>query len=249
MWWTAVEQWSSRLENARDLLGFRRTFAFLCLAYDTCDLLFHGTASALWTFPPEWTARLPALQIGLIIFEALLCLDVFPMATALACAVLRGIEAWYFFPLNDFFYITVVMLILSQSTRTAARTPVWVRDALVAQAAWIYFATALLKLNPEWLSGGHLYVRFAYLRAVFEWPYPAFFSALASTPAKVAWLAYGGAALEFALAAMLTLRARKRYALGAALLLHGFAALTTNVWFFGAAMVAQVGWLSRKKQV
>jgi hypothetical protein len=114
------------------------------------------------------------------------------------------------------------------------------------QTAWIYLATGVLKLNPHWLSGDHLWVRQRYLTEVIEWPIPAGIAARMASPAVSRALAWGGAASELGLAVMLLVRAPRKVVVGAAVLIHGFAALALNVWFFGASMVAQVMFVSGK---
>ena len=56
--------------------------------------------------------------------------------------------------------------------RASGRRPRWVRDALIVQFGWIYVATGVLKLNPDWLDGGQLFVRTQYLAISHGWPYP-----------------------------------------------------------------------------
>jgi uncharacterized membrane protein YphA (DoxX/SURF4 family) len=168
-------------------------------------------------------------------------------AAPLAAAALRAVETYWFLRLNDFYYFIVVALLLSQvppsagwAKRPSAPIPGWVRDALRWQTAWIYLATGSLKLNTAWLSGGHLLVRQTYLAGVAHWPYPRallpYLSSLA-VDAKLAWLA---AASELALGA-LVLAGRPAAAIFVlAAGIHLFGALATNVWFFGASMLAQV---------
>lgn len=216
-------------------------FVLIWLSYDVFDFCFKGTASGHWVLPGGGPAGLPALQLALIAAEAMLLLGDRPQALALLCCLLRSAQAFFFLPLNDFYYFAIVMLILSQaSTDRGDRSPAWVRDVLVWQAAWIYLATGMLKLNPEWLSGGHLFVRFQYLAEVYDWPYPEAFRVWTSTLSHDAWLARCGAGLELLLGFGLALNAPRWLVIPFAASLHLFAAFTVNVWFFGAAMVTQV---------
>jgi hypothetical protein len=163
--------------------------------------------------------------------------------SALIAAAARAAEGFVVFPLNDFFFVSIIDVYLAHSDggplRTGAR-PKWVRDALLVQLGWVYLATAILKLSPDWLGGGHLFVRVQYLARSHDWPYPPRLLALLGSLAVDAALAKVAVVLEFALSALLF--ARRPYWLGAALALclHGFGALVTNVWFFSASMLAAV---------
>ncbi len=246
MLWNVAEKfrdWCSLEEEARPIRLFRIAFTGIWLTYDLLDFFLRGTASGAWMFHDSGESQLKLVQIGLILAQGLLIFEYSPCLMAFLCFLLRFCQAWFFLSLNDFYYYSVIMLILSQAKTENGKSPIWVRDVLVWQAAWIYFATGMLKLNPEWLSGGHLFVRIQYLASVFRWPYPEFFQQWTSVLMHDAWLSYLGACLELTLAFMLLLRAPKRITLATAIALHGFAALAVNVWFFGAAMIAQV-WLS-----
>jgi hypothetical protein len=240
--------WCAREEEGHAVERFRRGFALLWLTYDVLDLWVRGTGLGTVLFGNGNLDALRAIQVALIVAQALLALGVRPGALALVCCALRAAEAQFFFSLNDFYYYSTVMFILSAAARgPSGRALAWPRDVLLWQAAWIYGATAVLKLNPEWLSGGHLFVRTQYLAGAFEWPYPAFARTWTASLPFDAVLAYLGLALELSLAALLAFRAPRRFLLPLAIALHGFAALTVNVWFFGAAMVMQVA-LSRRYQ-
>jgi Vitamin K-dependent gamma-carboxylase len=230
-----------RDESGRALLLFRRVFTTVWLVYDLLDLLLHGTASGSWAYPQLGSEKLRLIQIGLILAQTLLLIGIRPMLFAFVCFALRFLQAWYFISLNDFYYYSVVMLVLSQARISQdGKAPAWVRDVLVWQAAWIYFATALLKLNPEWLSGGHLFVRIQYLAGVYEWPYPDFFRAWTSVLSHDAWLSWLGASFELLLAGAIAFRAPRWIPIAGAIALHAFAAFTVNVWFFGPAIISQV---------
>jgi len=127
--------------------------------------------------------------------------------------------------------------------RAAGRAaPKWVRDVLLVQLAWIYLATGVLKLNPDWLGGGHLFVRTQYL-ALVGWPYPEPLARALGHLAVDATLAKLGAVLEIALGLVLLARRGYRLGVGLALGIHGVGTLLTNVWFFSASMIAAVALL------
>ncbi|NNN06766.1 MAG: hypothetical protein HKL90_12775 [Elusimicrobia bacterium] len=249
MFSTAAERfraWTSAEVDGGGVRRFRIAFASIWLSYDVCDFLFKGTASclALGITTPH-TLRLGALQLALIAVEAGLLYGRRARLCAFSAFVLRAAEAYWFFPLNDFYYFSVVALILSQCRlEPGAPESAWSRDTLLLQMAWIYFSTALLKTSRVWLSGGHLFVRHAYLLASRGWPYPAPYRALVSTLTGNAILASLGVLGEFTMAALLVLRGPRRATVALCVALHGFAALTLNVWFFGASVVAQVVLLS-----
>jgi hypothetical protein len=157
--------------------------------------------------------------------------------------VARTYEAFEFFSLNDFFFASVVYLLLAHSRGgpfERGRAPRWVRDALLAQLGWIYLATGLLKLNPDWLDGGQLFVRSQYLWTSHGWPYPAFVERALACIQVDAWLSKVGVAAELTLGVLLL--ARGPYWLAVALVVgvHTVGAAITNVWFFSASMVAGV---------
>ncbi len=241
--------WIARDEPAACLSRFRCAFALIWLCYDLCDLLWSGTA-----FCADWLGTLQhgaphglvALQLGLVACELGLLLGRAIVPCALGAVSLRAVEAFGYFGLNDFFYFVATCSYLvfcapepAAEPGGAPRVPAWVRAALVFQTGWIYVATATLKLNPAFLSGGHFLVRHAYL-AQAHWPYPsALLPLLRSLPFNraLSWLAVGG---EMTLGLLLLLRRGRPLAIALALGIHGFAALAVNVWFFGASMIAQV---------
>lgn len=235
------ERWTRAETPADPIRRFRIAFASIWLVYDVLDIAFHGTAVTQW-IGGRPTGLLTALQALLVVSELGLLLGLRPRACALAAFFLRAVVAWKFFALNDFFYFCVTALVLAQFRLEGDREQGWPRDVLIWQTAWIYFATALLKTSRVWLSGGHLFVRQEYLAAT-GWPYPAFYRSFISALAGNAILAWMGIAMEFLLAGMLLFRAPRRWALALAVAVHGFAALTVNVWFFGASMIAKVAFL------
>ena len=191
-----------------------------------------------------------ATQLVLIACGVQLVRDRLPYAFGLV-AVAARIEESLFFWLNDFFFYIVIMLLLAHGDGgpfEAKKRPLWVRHVLHVQLGWIYFATAMLKLTPAWLDGGHLFVRTEYLARGFHWPYPSFMRAAFGSLAVDAVLAKMALAGEMALAFVLW--ARRPYWLGVLLVvgIHVFATLNTNVWFFSASIIGLVVILLPKPQ-
>jgi hypothetical protein len=241
--------WLGRSEPAQDLARFRRAFAAIWLAYDALDLFWSGTA-----FCANWLGALVngpqtgmvVCQVGLVLAQlALLCDFAIPLA-AIAAVALRSYEAFEYFGLNDFFYylVTSSYLIFSapEGERDAQRVPAWVRDALVFQTGWIYVATAVMKMNPAFLSGGHFLVRHEYM-LLSHWPFPGFLRPALESLAVNRALSYLTVGGELALGLLLIARRGRPLALVLVLGIHVFAALFVNVWFFSASMIAQVGLL------
>jgi hypothetical protein len=239
------------------LLWFRSAFGLVWLAYDFGDLLCSGTA--LCSFWPDGVFGAPRslqlLQLGLIACEVAMIRGSCALAAPLAAAALRALEAYWFLRLNDFYYFIVVALLLSQvppggawKRPSAARLPGWVRDALRWQTAWIYLATGTLKLNTAWLSGGHLHVRHAYLAEVASWPYPRFLARLLANISVDAGLAWMAVVAELTLGALVAAGRPAALILALAGSIHAYGALGTNVWFFGASMVAQVALLLPRRR-
>ena len=224
------------------VLRFRRAFALVWLTYDLCDLAMGGTASYFGWLGGGGPMLLTVVQVSLIMAQAGMALGR-PAAPvfALMAALLRGLQLTVY-PINDYFYYVVVCVLLA-----FPGNPRWRRDLLLAQTAWIYLATAVLKLNQEWLSGGHLFVRINYLWDAHGWPHLRALTACTDSMACLRVVAMGAIGAELALAALLILPWRSRYrrplAIALAVGIHLFAALTVNVWFFGASMIAQVVFL------
>jgi len=236
------EHWTRAEIPADGVRRFRIAFASIWLTYDLLDLALHATAMTQW-IGGRPTGTLTALQFLIVGSEFGLLCGVQARFFAFLAFALRAVVAWNFFRLNDFFYFCVTALILAQFRFDGRKEPAWPRDVLMWQAAWIYFATATLKTSSAWLSGGHLFVRHGYLASV-GWPYPEWYRAAVSTLSGNAALAWLGLAGEFALAALLVIRAPRRVVVGLAAALHGFAAFSLNVWFFGASMIAQLACLA-----
>jgi hypothetical protein len=241
-----LAQWIASDDPYGGVAAFRRAFAAIWLTYDAFDVVCGATErSALW-LPHPRSAGLVAVQLVLVAAGVALVCGWRVWIAGMTAAAARGVEALSFFPLNDFYFASVVYLLLAHGEGgpfARDRSPRWVRDALLLEMAWVYAATATLKLSPDWLDGGHLYVRTQYLAHASAWPYPAPLArALASTKVD-AVLATVGILGEFTLAVVVL--ARRPYWLGVALAvgIHGFGTLATNVWFFSASMVAAVALL------
>jgi uncharacterized membrane protein YphA (DoxX/SURF4 family) len=243
----ALRAWVARDEPALRLSRFRQAFALIWLSYDVLDLSFSGTAfcadwlGALTLGPPR---GLMVVQAGLAACELALLLGFAIPLAALGAVALRAYQAFTYFQLNDFFYYTVIATFLvfsaPEGERGApARVPSWVRETLVWQTGWIYVATALLKMNPAFLSGGHFLVRHGYLVQA-GWPYPAFLRPWLESLAVNQALSVLTVLAELGLGLLLLLGRGRRLAIALVLGIHVFAALAVNVWFFGASMIAQV---------
>jgi hypothetical protein len=228
---TAAERfrsWVAAESSAAPLVRFRVAFGAIWLAYDLTDVLGSGTARI-----HNWlgTTAPPVLLLA---------------------ALLRAAEWQTYLHLNDFAYYAVTALILAHARAPGGllgmpladmRAPRWPRDVLVLEAAWIYFATALMKTNPTWLSGKHLFVRLEYMRAL-GWPYPDVVERCADSLRCDGALAAMGVLAELTLAGLLVLHPRRRLVTPIALGIHVVGALATNVWFFGPSLVAQVALLT-----
>jgi len=243
--------------SRRPLIRLRIAFALIWLIYDGLDVYWGATHTILLSDVP-----IPSLlwtQCFLILTELFILVGFKPRFFALIAFLLRAIE-FQIFPLNDFLYFCVSALLLSQCDCSSERgsdlklipARAWPRNIFVLQLAWIYFSSALLKLNPSFLSGGDLFVRQNYTFAAFNWPYPQFYRIWISSLSGNAVLAWVGVAAEFSLAFTLLAwlkrpqhRSRLRIlAVGLALGIHGFSALSLNVFFFGASLLAQVWFLT-----
>ncbi len=235
--------WVDADDDSGALARFRATYFAIWLVYDTLDVAMGYTERARDWFPHPRSIELVALQLGLVASGLLMLATRRVYFYGMMSTALRLMVALIFFRLNDFLFCAVVTLLLAHSDGGpfgSDRKPKWVRDVLLVQLGWVYFATALLKANPDWLSGGHLFVRTEYLARGLGWPYPPFLrAAFASLPvdAALAKLAIGS---ELLLAGVLW--ARRPYWLGVALVIgiHTFGTLVTNVWFFSAQTIAAV---------
>ena len=248
---TAVERfvrWVDAEDDDDGVARFRRVFAAMWLFYDVVDLAFGLTERSFDVFPHARDHGLVAVQVVLVATGAMLVWGRWVWWFGLAAAVARATEGFVFFRLNDFFLSSVFLLLIAHSTGGPfhgerggqRRRPRWVRDALLVELAFVYFATAILKMNPDWLGGGHLFVRTQYLLLGRGWPYPAWLEPWLATLAFESVLAKVAVACELALGVVLLVR--RPYWLAAALVvgIHAFGTFMTNVWFLSATMIAGV---------
>jgi Vitamin K-dependent gamma-carboxylase len=238
-----IERWTEAEDPSSALPSFRRVFAAIWMVYDAIDLGWGMTERSRIWFPHPRDHDLVALQAVLLVSGAMLVLGRKVWPFGILAAVARALEAFRFFLLNDFLFVSVVCLLLAHSEGGPFERryrPRWVRDVLLLQLAWIYLCTGLLKLNPDWLSGGHLFVRTQYLWTGHGWPYPALLERAFSSLPFDAWMSRVGAAFEISLGVVLL--ARRPYWLAAVLVvgIHAIGTLVTNVWFFSASMIAGV---------
>jgi hypothetical protein len=246
------QRWLSAQDDGRAVVAFRRVFAAIWVVYDVIDLGWGMTERARVWFPHDRGAGLLALQLVLIVSGAMLGFGRYVWAAGMIAAAARAAEAFVFFSLNDFFFGSVMYLLLAHSDGGPfagdaarwppgrARHPKWVRDVLIVQLGWIYVATGVLKLNPEWLDGGQIFVRTQYLATSHGWPYPRALSLAFKSLAFDATLSKVGAGSEIALGAMMFARRPYWMAVAVAVGIHAFGAVVTNVWFFPASMAAGV---------
>lgn len=254
-------RWIERTDDGRPVAAFRRAFAGIWLVYDLVDLTWGMTERSRNWFPHSRDSNLVVLQLVLVSCGAMLVLGRNVWTFGIAAAFARGVEARMFFPLNDFHFGSVMYLLLAHSDGGpfargrnggaltggphggAIARPKWVHDVLLVELAWIYFTTAALKLNPDWLGGGHLFVRTQYLALGHGWPYPQAVARALGNLSLDAALAKIGVVLEFMLGSVLLVRGRYWVGVGLALSIHLVGALLTNVWFFSASMVTGVALL------
>ena len=241
--------WITLETPLRPLVLFRNTFAAIWLLYDLIDLVTGQTQN--WSLVTQGFP-VTGLRISLCVLiacEAGLLLGWRPRTMAFCAFLARGFEAWIF-GLNDFYYFSVAALILTQFDYEKPRA--WPRDVLILQTAWIYFASALLKASQPFLSGGYYFVRQNYVAAVLPLPFPDFYRSFISTLQGNSVLAYATVVSEMSLALTLIAwwawpdrRVRLRIvAIALAVGIHGFAACTADVFFFGASLVAQIALLT-----
>lgn len=246
-------EWIRARTARRPLVLFRIIFAAVWLTYDLIDVSMGETFKQIWFLrapvEPRWIID---AQVVLIVCEVGLLLGWRARWFAFAAFLARSVESW-FYPLNDFLYYSVTALILSlcdceKAPLNAPEALAWPRDLLVLQTAWIYSASAIFKLNPDFLSGGDLFVRQNYTASILPIPYPGWYLELIShleVSRALAWLGVGG---ELMLGVLLFLwwwwPERRRFSrvpvwvLAASI--HGCALFTLNVFFFSVSMLAQV---------
>lgn len=253
--------WIERSLPATHLHRFRVAFALTWLCYDINDWYLRGTwwtmrpvAALVGGVPPTGSIlglhlSLPSVQLLLSFSEAGLLLGWLPCGFALLACLARSYQILAFGPLNDFVYHALTSALLAIALFDAAPllrprlVQKWTLDVMRMQLAFTYLATAFLKLNPSWLSGDHLFVRMEYQAHA---PLP-FMSGTLTACVERGWcaagLAWSGVAAEFLLGSLIAIGKTPKLALACAIVLHGFAALTVSVWFFGASMVFHVAFL------
>ncbi len=237
-------RWLDSQDDGVAVAMFRRVFAWIWVSYDAIDLAWGITERSRNWFQHARSPGIVALQVTLVASGVMLALGRRVWGSGMIAAGARAAEAFVFFSLNDFFFVSVVCVLLAHSNGgpfERTRHPRWIRDVLLVQFAWIYVATGVLKLNPDWLDGGSSSSGRSTCGAAPAGSYPgALEKAFLSTAFDARRLCQVGAALEITLGAVLF--ARRPYWLAAALALaiHGFGALVTNVWFFSASMIAGV---------
>jgi hypothetical protein len=252
------KNWLRSTTSSVPLIRFRFVFAVIWLIYDLMDLISQGTQGSFWFYRDRTVPhQIVIFQVFLILCELSVVLGFKPRTSLLLACIFRALEA-YLFPLNDFLYFCVTALLLAHFddsfSEKKGKGQAWVRDVIVLETAWIYLSTVFLKLNPFWLSGGDLYARQMFHIASHNWLYPEFYKKWVTHILFNESLACAAVLFEFVLAVTLIywcFGKQKKYAskLAAILvvLIHGFAALALNVWFFSASMIAQVIFLTSDK--
>lgn len=238
----ALETYLARQDEDGAVRKTRRSFAGVWLIYDVVDTLAGGIEHARDWMPHSASVTLVATHLVLIACGIQLVRDRQPFVWGLIAVGARFVET-YEYGLNDFYYYVLMMLLLAHGDGgpfEKGKKPLWVRHALLAQLGWVYFATAVLKLNADWLSGGQLFARTEYLVRGFDWPYPSFVRHAFQSAHFCAILAYVAVIGELLLAFVLL--ARRPYWLGVVLVagIHGFAMVVTNVWFFSVSNIVAV---------
>jgi hypothetical protein len=238
----ALDSYLARQDEDGAVRRARRCFAGVWLVYDVIDTLAGAVEHSRDWMPHPTNLALAVTHTVLIACGAQLVRDHRPFVFGLIATGARLVET-HFYGLNDFFYYAILMLLMAHGEGgpfDRGKKPLWVRHALLAQLAWVYFATAALKLSADWLSGGQLFARTGYLVRGFDWPYPSrLYQAFQSMHfcAILACLAVGS---EFLLAFVLA--TRRPYWLGVVLVvgIHTFAMVVTNVWFFSVSNIVIV---------
>jgi len=252
-------KWTEKTTSNKFLIYFRIAFASIWLVYDLIDASTSETLKFIWFYRLPGTSNIIlGLQILLIIFEFALLLGWRPRAAAFGAFLARSCLC-HFVTLNDFFYFSVMALLLSicdtsGSPRKPREVLAWPRDLLILQTGWIYFASAILKMNPAFLSGSDLFVRHNYEISILPFYYPEFYRSFVSTLWGNSILSWGAVVFELSLGLTLFcwfLFPKQRmklhyFALALAIAIHVYAAYGLNVFFFGASMVAQVVLLSKE---
>jgi hypothetical protein len=241
----ALEAYLARQDEDGAVRRTRRWFAGVWLVYDVVDTLAGGVEHAREWVPHPPSVTLAAAHVVLIACGVQLVRDKRPFFHGLAAVGARLVETSQY-GLNDFFYYATMMLLLAHGDGGPfenGKRPLWVRHVLLAELAWIYFATGVLKLNADWLGGGQLLARTEYLVVGFDWPYPSSVRHAFQSMSFCAVLSRVAVTAELSLA--LVLAARRPYWLGVLLVagIHVFAMLVTNVWFFSVSNIVAVSLL------
>jgi hypothetical protein len=238
------------------LVKLRVALAAVWLVYDCIDLCFSKTATQF--IEPSASLRLSFILLQTILILSQWCIvrGKKPQQMCAVAAAARFME-YSLFHLNDFGYDFIMLLLCctvphDESSEESAAWHGRLQPLFVLQTAYLYFATALLKLGPTWLRGGDLFVRQMYMLHVQSWPYPAPYARCVSSLDCNQILALSGVASEFILSAALlcwallprTQRIAQYIAVAVCCAIHGFAAISDNVWFFGVSMVLQVACLT-----
>lgn len=241
----ALDRYLARQDEDGAVRSARRCFAGVWLIYDVVDTLAGGVEHARNWMPHPTSATLFATHAVLVLCGIQLVRDRLPFALGLTAAAARLVETSQY-GLNDFYYYGLMMLLMAHGDGgpwEKGKRPLWVRHALLAQLGWMYLATAVLKLNVDWLGGGQLFVRTEYLVRAFDWPYPRFAHDAFQSMRVCSILAYLAVIGELLLAVVLL--ARGPYWLGVVLVatIHLFAIVVTNVWFFSVSNIVVVALL------
>lgn len=239
---SALDTYLARQDEGDAVRTTRRAFAGVWLVYDVVDTLAGGIEHARNWMPHPRSLALALTHLLLVACGIQLVRDRRPFAFGLIAVGARFVET-YFYGLNDFFYYMLMMLLMAHGDGglfEKGKKPLWVRDALLAQLGWVYFATAVLKLSTDWIGGGQLFARAEYLVRGFDWPYPSLLQRGLQSQHFCAILARVAVVGELLLAFVLW--ARRPYWLGVALVvgIHVFAMIVTNVWFFSVSNIVVV---------
>ncbi len=246
-----ARRWFDHDSDDPGLLWFRSAFGLVWLAYDLCDLLCSGTAiCSYWpsgVFGAPYSLQL--LQLGLLACEVAMICGSYALIAPLLAAALRALEAWWFLRLNDF-------TTSSWSRCSSRRSPrLRVEEALCSSPPGVGARRSALADSLD--LPRHRDVEAQRSVAVRRPPpraprVPRRRGALAPTraPSSLADPSPGGRGARLG-SGGLGARAQALVAAGrpaAAILvlaagIHAYGALGTNVWFFGASMVAQVALL------
>ncbi len=250
----SFRQWTEREASIKPLHYFRILFGVIWLIYDLFDLSYGLSAKLSWIFTmPLHQPMVTALLVVLVICELGVVCGLWVTPCLWAAVVARALEAYYF-PVNDYLYFCVTAVILTQinfNRDWSKPVRVWPRDVLLFQTAWIYAASAFLKMNPHYWSGGDLFVRLNYTAAVLPLPYFDFYRHWISEPFFSASLARFSIVMEFLIPLLLVVwfLEKKRSRILALFIflavfgIHGFAMYGLNVYFFGLSLIAQVSCL------